>query len=76
MKITKTQVKVSDLVKDYRDKDDLGVTGFGGKLQIRPNYQREFVYSDVKRNAVIDTVMTPQHTMYMYLSGSVTVSES
>lgn len=40
MKITKTQVKVSDLVKDYQDKDDLGVTGFGGKLTIRLAFQR------------------------------------
>ena len=66
MKITKTQVKVSDLVKDYQDRDDLGVTGFGGKLQIRPNYQREFVYNDAKRNAVVNTVINgfPLNTMY------------
>ena len=30
--------------------------GYGGKLNIRPIYQREFVYGEKERNAVIDTV--------------------
>ena len=33
-----------------------GVSAFGGKLDIRPKYQREFVYSGKQRDEVIKTV--------------------
>lgn len=32
------------------------VSGYGGKLNIRPAYQREFIYKDKQRNEVIHTV--------------------
>lgn len=59
-------VKVRDLVKDYSDDGENGVTGFGGLLDIRPAYQREFVYKDEQRKAVIDTVRRgfPLNVMY------------
>jgi len=40
----------------YEDHAENGVTGMAGKLNIRPAYQREFVYDDKKRNAVINTI--------------------
>ena len=59
-------ITVKDLVHSYEDNQEAGVVGFGGKLNIRPPYQREFVYSDKQREAVIDTVtkMFPLNTMY------------
>ena len=30
--------------------------GYGGELDIRPPFQREFVYKDKQRDAVIETV--------------------
>ena len=56
MKINEIKVKIADLTRNYSDNGDGGVFGLDGKLTIRPNYQREFVYSDKKRDMVIDTV--------------------
>lgn len=66
MKIELTKITVGQLVDGYTDNDENGVTGFGGKLNIRPKYQREFVYKDKQRNAVIDTVTKdyPLNVMY------------
>ncbi|MDG6457712.1 DUF262 domain-containing protein [Glaesserella parasuis] len=66
MKIELTHIKIRDLVENYSDTAENGVTGYNGKLDIRPKYQREFVYKEVQRNAVIDTVMKhfPLNIMY------------
>lgn len=66
MKITLHTIKVRELVEGYADNDEAGVVGFGGKLDIRPPYQREFVYSDAQQQAVMDTVTRgfPLNTMY------------
>lgn len=49
-------VTIRDIVKGYVDNADAGVVGYNGKLNIRPAYQREFVYKDAQRNAVVDTI--------------------
>lgn len=66
MNITLKEITVRDLVKDYQDLAENGVTGYGGKLDIRPPYQREFIYKDKQREAVIDTVSKnfPLNVMY------------
>lgn len=66
MQITETKVKVSDLCENYSDNGDSGVFGFDGKLTIRPAFQREFVYKDKQRDAVIETVRKgyPLNVMY------------
>ena len=66
MQITETKIKVSDLCKNYSDNGDGGVFGFDGKLTIRPAFQREFVYKDKQRDAVIETVRKgyPLNVMY------------
>lgn len=66
MKIEQNIVKVRDLVKGYVDNGDDGVFAFSGKLTIRPPYQREFVYKDAQRNAVIDSIQHgyPLNVMY------------
>lgn len=71
MQISLRNVKVSELTADYKDSGDEGVCGFGGRLDIRPAYQREFVYDDKKRNAVIETVCKgfPLNTMYWAVAG-------
>ena len=45
MKIELHQITVRDLTAGYRDNAENGVVGFGGKLDIRPLFQREFVYN-------------------------------
>ncbi len=56
MKIELKEITIRELVKDYQDSVENGVTAYGGKLDIRPPYQREFVYKEQQRNAVIETV--------------------
>ena len=66
MKIKFKKITIRELVKDYQDKGDDGIVGYDGKLDIRPPYQREFVYESDQRNAVIDTVKKtfPLNVMY------------
>ena len=66
MQIELKRIKISEVVKNYRDNSEEGVLGFDGKLNIRPKYQREFVYNEKQRNAVIETVRKgfPLNVMY------------
>lgn len=66
MRIELMKVKIADLVDGYRDSDEEGVVGYHGKLDIRPKYQREFVYDDKQEKAVIDTISKkyPLNVMY------------
>jgi len=56
MKIELHEITVRAVAENYIDNAEEGVIGYGGKLNIRPKYQREFVYDAKKRNAVIDTI--------------------
>jgi hypothetical protein len=71
MKIDLKNIKVSELIKDYKDDAEKGVTGYGGNLNIRPAYQREFIYKEKQRNEVINTVFKsfPLNTMYWAVAG-------
>ena len=66
MKVERIEITVSEIVKGYEDDGENGVTGYGGKLDIRPPFQREFVYNDKERNAVIDSILKgfPLNVMY------------
>lgn len=66
MEITLKAITVGELAEGYTDNDEGGVCGYGGKLDIRPPYQREFVYDGKKRDAVIDTLLKgfPLNVMY------------
>lgn len=66
MKIEMHEITVGEIAEGYADNAEEGVVGFGGKLDIRPKYQREFVYDEKKRNAVIDTINKgfPLNVMY------------
>ena len=66
MKIELNKMTIREIADNYVDNDEEGVIGYNGKLNIRPKYQREFVYDEKKRNAVIDTIMKgfPLNVMY------------
>lgn len=66
MKIELREISIRDLVEGYKDSGEGGVTGYGGRLDIRPPYQREFIYKDAQREAVINTVRRgfPLNVMY------------
>ena len=71
MEIKLKEIAVRDVVKGYINNDEEGVIGYDGKLNIRPKYQREFVYKDKERDAVIDTLRKefPLNVMYWVDNG-------
>lgn len=66
MNIELKQITIREVVNGYMDNAEAGVSGYGGKLDIRPPYQREFVYKDEQRNEVIRTIRKafPLNVMY------------
>ncbi len=66
MKIELHEISIREIVENYVDNAEEGVIGYNGKLNIRPKYQREFVYDVTKRNAVIETIRNnfPLNVMY------------
>jgi hypothetical protein len=66
MKIELKEISVRELSDGYKDNDEGGVVGYGGKLDIRPPYQREFIYKDDQRDEVINTLTNnfPLNVMY------------
>ena len=66
MEIKAYKVPIRKIVEGYVNNSEDGVMGLGGKLNIRPAYQREFVYKDKQRDEVINTVRKkfPLNIMY------------
>ncbi len=66
MNIQLKEITVRELTNGYEDNEEAGVLGYDGKLDIRPSYQREFIYKDRQRDAVIDTLVKgfPLNVMY------------
>ena len=71
MKIQLHEISIAELVEGYSDDGDDGVRGYGGRLDIRPPYQREFVYKDRQRQAVIESIKQdfPLNVMYWSARG-------
>jgi HNH endonuclease/Protein of unknown function DUF262 len=66
MNIEPQEITVRDLTAGYEDNEEGGVVGYSRELDIRPAYQREFIYKDKQRDAVIDTITKdfPLNVMY------------
>lgn len=66
MKIDLHKITVEELTRGFKDSAEAGVVAYDGKLDVRPPYQREFIYKDKQRNAVIETVHNnfPLNVMY------------
>lgn len=66
MNIELKEITIKELTNGYQDNQENGVVGYNGKLDIRPPYQREFIYKDKQRDAVIDTIIKnfPLNVMY------------
>src|SRR5574344_2390707 len=66
MKIELKEILIKDVVENYVNNNEEGVVGYDGKLNIRPKYQREFVYKDKQRDSVLETVRKnfPLNVMY------------
>lgn len=66
MVIELKEITVRELTQGYQDNEENGVVGYNMRLDIRPPYQREFIYKDKQREAVIDTLTKnfPLNVMY------------
>ena len=66
MTIKQISVTVGEITQGYVNNDEQGVRGYDGLLDIRPPYQREFIYNDKEQQAVINTVLHgyPLNVMY------------
>ena len=75
MEIKKVAITIEDLCKDYVNESETdiekGVYAYGGKLCVRPAFQRSFVYDKKQENAVIDTALKgfPLNIMYWVDNG-------
>ena len=60
------EITIREVANNYINDNEEGVIGYGNKLNIRPKYQREFVYKDKQRDSVIETVQKnfPLNVMY------------
>jgi len=66
MRIELHKIPVREVVDGFQDNAIEGVIAYAGKLDVRPKYQREFVYKDKQRDAVIETIKKgfPLNVMY------------
>lgn len=66
MEIKLVEKTIREVFEGYVNNNEEGVVAYGGKLNIRPKYQREFVYKDDQRDAVINTIVNsyPLNVMY------------
>ena len=75
MEIKRIAVTINDLcagyVNDSETDIEQGVYAYGGKLCVRPAFQRAFVYDRKQENAVIDTALKgfPLNVMYWVDNG-------
>ncbi len=66
MTIEQKKITVGEVVDGYTNNEEQGVRGYHGQLDIRPPYQREFIYSEAEQQAVIRAVLQgyPLNVMY------------
>lgn len=67
MEIKLYEISVRDVFDGYKNDEESGqVVAYGGKLNVRPAYQREFVYDDKKKVAVMNSILHdfPLNVMY------------
>jgi hypothetical protein len=66
MEIKLKKITIGELAEGYKDNNEEGVIAYNGKLDVRPPYQREFVYKPDQRNSVIDSIWKkfPLNIMY------------
>lgn len=68
--ISRFDITVKDLIEGYRQESDLApnepLCAYGGKLCIRPAFQRSFVYNKKQASAVIESILKgyPLNNMY------------
>lgn len=70
MNIELHKIPVREVIKGYSDTEGGGVVGYDGRLNIRPAFQREFIYNEEQRKKVIETILKgfPLNVMYWIIN--------
>lgn len=66
MKVEMKKIKIKDIFFGYKDNGEKGVVGYGGMLDIRPPYQREFIYNEEQMKSVINTILEGENDRLTY----------
>ncbi len=71
MNISLHSITVRELTDGYTDSQEHGVTGYSGRLNIRPAFQREFIYNEKQQREVINSIIHgyPLNVMYWVRAG-------
>lgn len=66
MEIKLHNISIRELISGFENNEEEGVVGYNGLLNIRPKYQREFVYSSRQQQEVINSIFKgfPLNVMY------------
>ena len=72
MNIEERKITVGEVCEGYYNDAEEGVVGYDERLDIRPKYQREFVYKDNQRDEIIRTVLKglPLNVIYWCKTGN------
>ena len=70
MNITLHEIPIREIFSGYTESEEGGVWAYSGRLNIRPPFQREFIYSDKQRDDVILSVRRdfPLNVMYWVMN--------
>jgi hypothetical protein len=68
MKTTLQKYRVGDLMKDfsYNDLEGKGLFGLSGKLTIQPEYQRNYIYADGKKDVAVITSLLSNYPLGIF----------
>lgn len=71
MEIKMHEIPIGEIFDGYLDSAENGVVAYHGRLDVRPPFQREFIYKDAQRDEVIKTIRKgfPLNVMYWSISG-------
>ena len=71
MNIELHEIPVREIIDGYTNSQELGVRAYHGRLDIRPAFQRELIYTDEQQREVIRSIMKsfPLNVMYWVKSG-------
>lgn len=78
MKVTEKHFSIKEIALGYTENmSDNSVTGLSNRLEIRPKYQRQFVYPRDKQDKVIDSILHdyPINVMYWVQTGKNSAGE-
>lgn len=66
MKITEKKIALREIMDGFVNNEEEGVVGYHGKLNIRPAFQREFIYKGEQKSEVVRTILKgfPLNTIY------------